>query len=368
MAFGALKGIAISTTASVLLILAACDGGSGAPVSTPLSRDAPLSKAKAVQTSYDADAKQVEAIIKWASSTWSFISGARTAVDFLTGLDGQSKVSIEEIRPTVVGALRDESLRQLQLDIDGFMRQFHQMQVLALDRVMSGESKETLMTSTWGTTHLRDLLTALIEDGTKLFDRIDPVLREPVGIDSDRRTVEAIPAYTVFVPAWISAMKLAAEIDPNLLKRGYDQIISETLVQSQQTLFNAAGSYLIDAYDPVGDPARFYSPVGADTDGWMMNRSLYRYYYIDPYGNCASSSKLPRNTTGCFSGPHDPFVRYQEIPVVSLALDSLEKNINSQHSMVVAENVYIWDLFSSPVKPGHNVAEHVFADIIRVRQ
>ncbi len=302
--------------------------------------------------------KRIQAIIEWCSGAWSFISGVRSGVAFLTGLDGQSRLTIADIRQTVTEALRQESLTRLQEDINGFLDRYDQTQILARNQVIAGQSLETLMSSPWGKTHLYDRLRSLVDDGSDILQRLEPILRAPANPENDRRVVAIMPAYTVMLPSLISAMKLAAEIDPTLLKRGYDEVISKKLVMAEQSLFMAAGAYVLYAYEPARGPVFFYSPVGTDRDGWMLERPLYRYHYVDPF------------LGGRFAGPHAPFYQYQAIPIVQLALDSLDKIMNVQPSMVTAKNVFIWDLFNtaSSTRSKLGIAPFVFGYIVQVRQ
>jgi hypothetical protein len=143
-------------------------------------------------------------------------------------------------------------------------------------------------------------------------------------------------------------------IDP-ALKRSYDELISQKLVTAEQSLFMAAGAFVLYAYEPRQSAHRFYSPVGADRS-WMQARPLYRYLYVDPF------------VGGRFAGPLEPFFRYQEVPVVKLALDSLDKINTTQPSLVWAEEAYIWDLFSEPSARTARRAPLVFAEIARIRQ
>jgi hypothetical protein len=367
MTYRPFRGITLAATLA-MVVVAACDGGSSASGTKAVSRAVPVAKAdqapesisvdaQPLLDSYAEDARRVAAIVEWTGSTWSYIAGVRTAFGFLTGLDEQEHISIGDIRQVVHDALKEEALTELRGKIDGYMDRYHTMQVLSRDQVMSGQSMDTLLTSNWGTTHLHDNLTDLINDGTDLLVELDRFVQAQGGQPlDDRLLVSAMPAYTVLVPALISSMKLATEIDPLRLKRGYDELVSEKIAKMQQRLFDAVGAYLIYAYDPAHGPVNFYSPVGADTDGWMLSRPLYRYHYVDPYIGKS------------FSSPHAPFFQYQSIPIVSLALDSLEKAVKAQHGMVVARDVYVWDLRTSPVKPGNNIAGFVFGDIVRVRQ
>jgi hypothetical protein len=307
-------------------------------------------KAQVVNNPYAEDAKRVAAIIQWATGTWGYVNGARTAVGFLTGMDGQAQLTIADIHETVVEALQDQSLRRVKEDVAGFMDRYHQMQVLARDQVMSGQSMDSLLSSPWGATHLRDRLTALVDDGTDLLSRLDPILRAPSSIANDRRLVDAIPAYVMLMPAVVSAMKIAAEIDPARLKRGYDQLVSEKLIGAQQTLFGAAGAYQIYGFEPATGLTFLRWAVGGN-DGWLQERPLYRHYYIDPYSD-------PDNP---FHGPRPRFAVYQRLPVAQLALDCLEKAVIAQHAMIVARNVPVLDLFRPATAP------LVFGYIIQVR-
>jgi hypothetical protein len=307
-------------------------------------------RAQGVSNPYSEDAKRVEAIIKWASGTWGYVQGARTAVGFLTGMDGQAQLTLQDIHETVVEALQDQSLKRLKEDVAGFMDRYHQMQVLARDQVMSGQDMNTLLTSTWGTTHLRDRLTALIDDGTDLLSRIDPILRDPVSTQDEQRAIDVMPAYVMLMPAVVSAMKVAAEIDPARLKRGYDQLVSEKLIGAQQMLFGLVGAYQIYAFEPAKGPTFFHSPVGAANTSWMRERPLYRHYH--PLGEV--------------TGPANRFIVYQQLPVIQLALDCLEKAVKAQHAMIVARNVPMLDLFNIPegLPP---TAALVYGYIIQVR-
>ncbi|MES2353426.1 MAG: hypothetical protein V4568_03310 [Pseudomonadota bacterium] len=305
---------------------------------------------------YAEDAERVAALLQWTGGAWSFITGFRTGVGFLTGLDGQSQITLADIRQIVGEALREQELTELKKEVNGYIDNFHQTQVLARDLVMSGQSMDTLMTSSWAQTYLRGRLTDLVSTGTELVNKLEPIMRLPVSVENDRLVVDALPAYTVLVPALISAMKLAGEIDPQL-KRGHDEFISEKIVKAQQTLFMAAGAYVLYAYEPARGQIFFYSPVGEDRS-WMLSRPLYRYYYFDPF------------VTTAFAGPYEPFFRYQALPVVQLALDSLEKTVNAQPAMVSATNVYIWDLYGSPsFRPKNpSLAPVAFGHITQVRQ
>jgi hypothetical protein len=289
----------------------------------------------------------VKAIINWISGAWDFVSGLRTAVGFLTGLDGGTQVSLADIQETVLKALEQHATEERIRRVGGFMDRFHQVQVTARDLIMAGQSVDTVMASDF----LRERLVALIDDGTDLFRELDPTLRAPATSENDELAIAVMPAYTMLVPALVSAMKLVGGIIP-LLKRSQDELISEKLITAQQTLFIATGVYVLYAYEPGQSPIFFYAPVGEDREGWMSQRPLYRYHYIDPFIGQR------------FSGPREFFFRYQAIPIVQLVLESLERIVNTQPSMVWAERVDIVDIVSGD----RRTAQFVFGQIIRVRQ
>lgn len=298
--------------------------------------------------SFEKDVAAAEAILNWASGTYRFISGARTAIEFLTGLDGGPRLT-EDIKQTVLGALREHETGLRKAAVQGFLDNFIQVQK-DVDLILGrGKTMDTALD------FVRESLVALIQDGTKLFNQLEPILRAPATLENDADVVGNMWAYTVVVPTLVSAMKLVGEIIPSL-KRSRDESISEKLIAAQQTLFMAAGAYILYAYEPGQQKSFFYSPVGEQLRGWMVERPLYRYYYVDPF------------VGGRFVGPLEPFSRYQENPVVKLALGSLDRIVNAQPSMVWTERVQIPDVFSSADDPKAKRADFVFGQIIRVRQ
>jgi hypothetical protein len=304
-------------------------------------------KAQAQRNPYAEDLERVKAIINWTSGAWDFVSGLRTAVGFLTGLDGGSQFSLADIRETVVKALEQHETENRIRRVGGFMDNFHQIQNNVRDLVMAGQDPDAVMASTF----VQGRLGALIDEGTLLFREIDPTLRAQATSHNDELAIAVMPAYTVLVPALVSAMRLVSERLP-LLKRSQDELISEKLITAQQTLFLAAGAYVLYAYEPGQSPIFFYAPVGEERDSWMLQRPLYRYHYIDPFIGQR------------FSGPREFFFRYQAIPIVQLALHSLERIVNTQPSMVWAERVNIVDIVSG----GLRTVQFVFGQIIQVRQ
>lgn len=309
-------------------------------------------KAHAQQpNSFEKDLAAAEAILNWASGAYRFISGARTAIEFLTGLDGGPRLT-EDIKQTVLGALREHETGLRKAAVQGLLDNFIQVQK-DVDQVLGqGQTMDTALD------FVRESLVALIQDGTKLFNQLEPILRAPATLENDADVVGNMWAYTVVVPTLVSAMKLVGEIIPSL-KRSRDESISEKLIAAQQTLFMAAGAYILYVYEPGQSPIFFYSTVGEQRGGWMVERPLYRYHYVDPFVGGGG---------GGFVGPLEPFFRYQENPVVKLALGSLERIVNVQPSMVWAERVNIPDIFSSPDDPKAKRADFVFGQIIRVRQ
>jgi hypothetical protein len=317
-------------------------------------------KVHAQTNRYAEDAARLAAIAKWVSGTWKYIGGLRTAIGFLTGFDGQAQLTLADIRETVVSAIKEVNAETLAKEVDGFADNFHQVQVLtrsvASDAMRAGQSMDSIMVSDFGKIYLAARFSELINSGTYLFKQLDPILRAGSidengrsNSENDRLVIAVTPAYTVLVPLLVSAMKLVGEIDP-ALKSGHDELISEKLASAQQTLFMAAGAYTLYAYEPGPNPPNyFYSPVAEDSR-WMWKWPLYAYHYRDPY------------IGGRFYGPAEPFHRYQTIPIVKLALDSLQEIMNVQPSMVWAENAVIWDLYTEKFAP------FVFGWIIRLRQ
>jgi hypothetical protein len=310
-------------------------------------------KVQAQTTSYDEHAKQVENVIKWASGAWSFVGGLRTVVGFLTGSDSQPQLQLADIQKTVVAALDERHDKDLIEAVNGLVRLFHAIEVEA-DSV-----RDSIMAGSFATPYLASNFSTLITDGEKLFTRLDEIMRLPSTPENNQRVYRVTPAYTVLVPVLVSTRRMLGEIDASL-KSAEETLIREMLVQATQTISTAAGAYLLYAYEPGPTPPfYFYSPVAEDRR-WMWKWPLYAYHYRDGYsvGNCT-------NPLGCgpiFVGPAQPFSHYQTIPVVKLALTSLEKILSVQPSMVWAENAVIWDLYTQKFAP------FVFGWIIRVRQ
>lgn len=307
-------------------------------------------KAQSQTTSYDEDAKRLAALAEWVSGAWSFIGGVRTAVQFLTGTADQRQLTLEDIKGTIDDALVERDDMKLVEGVKAFAANFHD---LSLDAKVLGSN--AMLTG-----HLTGQLTNLRMKGVDLFTTIDDILRLPStseddqkqGPKNDRRVIAVMPAYTVLVPLLVSTRKLLGEVEPSL-KSAQDQQNSETLAKAQQTLFMAAGAFVLYAYEPEYAPGRippnfFYSPVAED-GRWMFKWPLYAYHYRDPY------------IGGRIYGPAEPFRVYQNIPIVELALDSLESIVKVQPSLVWAKNAVIWDLDTE------KFAKFVFGWIIRVR-
>jgi hypothetical protein len=306
-------------------------------------------KAQAQTTPYDKDWERLKNVIKWVNGAWSFVGGLRSVVGFLTGSDGQPQLTIQDIQETITNALDKKEDDDLIKDVTAFANNFHNIEVEA------NSVRASIMASSFVTSYLAGSFKALNMTGQSLFDKLNPILRAPSIRENDQRVYRVMPAYTVLVPTMVSTRKLLGEIEP-LLKSAQDRLISETLAAATQTLFMAAGAYVLYAHDPRRvPPVFFYSPVGTD-DAWMFHRPLYAYNHTY-HGQLITVPALR-------------FYQYQAIPIVKLALDSLESIVSVQPSMVWTERAYIWDLFTDPnmsqSKPAF--APSALGWITRVRQ
>jgi hypothetical protein len=361
---------AVSRTGLCLLavVLLAC-------VATP--------KANAQTNRYAEDAARLEAVAEWVSGAWSFFDGARTAVEFLTGFDGQTQLSLADIRETVISALKEVNAQELASDTTGLVDVFHEVEVqtraVASDAMKAGRDMDSIMASSFATSFLATRLADLSTRGTILFNKLEPILRAPTTLDDRTRlenevlAIAVMPAYTALVPLLVSTMKLIGEIEPSL-KSAQNQLINEKLAAAQQTLFMAAGAYSLwvpsekCGFEIIRNgwffelkwtcrPSHFYAPVGKDV-GFLHSRPFYAHYTFDRGTNPACHIY---DLSRCyqFVSPDIPFYQYQTIPIVKLALDSLESIGDVACSMVSADDVLVWDPGVDTSSLIYNYGSHV---------
>ena len=301
-------------------------------------------KVKAQSTSVEDDAKRLVEIGEWVSHAWGYIQGTETAIEFLTGVGQKKELTLEDIKGTIDDALIDQDDRHLVDDVRAYAKNLHDF---ARD-VNVGMSTQELF-DMLRLTFFKQLIEERSE-GTKLFTALNSILHLPSNVRNDQRVIAVMPAYIVFVPLFVSTTRLINEVEPGL-RLSQDMKISETLAEAQQALFTAAGSYTLYAYEPGagGNPNFLYSQVAIETSGWMTKWPLYAFYFLDPF--------LDKQ----FSGPLEPFQIYQTIPIVKLALDSLESIVKAQPSIVWARDALIFNLFSDKRAP------FVFGWIVQVR-
>ena len=291
-------------------------------------------RAEASTSSFDSDAQTIKEIIDWSTSAWDYLGKVRTAVEFITGKQPPTGLTIQQIENTIEYVIDRENDRMSIAKVESLAARFHAMVIQIKAVLPPGQSVDSLIGSDFVKTYLADTLAGIHADGTDLLADLGSVLRSPSTRVTDQRVARLMAAYVTLVPLWASSMKLLGEVSPEV-KPAQDELISEELVQVQQTLFMAAGAYLLRAYECGNSSISFYSPVGGEIYGWMLSRPLFAYYN-------------PINAHGGGSGfvpPPQFFWQYESENAAKLALNSLESVGSASHSMVWAANAPHWDLF-----------------------
>jgi Bacterial tandem repeat domain 1 len=214
--------------------------------------------ARAQPNRYAEDWALLQDLLKWASGTWDFVNGAKTAITFLTGInDSRRPPTIEQIRGTITGALLEVRANELAERVAALVQILHEVETEATGRalraMMNGQSPESIMATDFGTSYLPARMAHLQNESVFVFTSIQSILDTPansrsVGYEQERRVVAVLPAFMVLVPLRASCMKMIGEISP-WLKDAEARLIAEMLQSAGASLFRAVGTYSISFSD-----------------------------------------------------------------------------------------------------------------------
>jgi hypothetical protein len=286
------------------------------------------------------DLKTLGEIISWAKGGFDYITGGIKVIKFLIGYNPPAALTIKAIQDTLVIELHKQHDHDLVVNakaLSDIFRQLSDQVKIQRARVKDDEDLAGAEFARIYSTIFNANLQAHFEvESAEALAALGDVLSLPSTNENGQRVAAVLPAYVTVVVLRVSSLKMLSEIDDGV-KPANDQRISEILLDAQQTLFHAAGAFVLRAYE-CGKPASFfYSPVGTDSR-WMEQRPLYWYYYLLNQGRY-------------FSRPYLNFAEYELLPVAKVALKALENITNDTHALVQAENVYIFGLYTDPNFP-----------------
>jgi hypothetical protein len=307
-----------------------------------LSADIP--KAKAQTSSSDEDATRIKEIVGWLSSAFDYAGKLKAGLDFITGVQPPQEVTLQQIEEAIEGKAFEESDRASIAHVKSLAGQLGGVQT-AIKNTCKDKCKsiDDIAGSPFAQDVIANSLSGITSGSRDELENLGSLLESPRDPDRvtdrllDQRAARVMAAYSTVVGVWTSSMKLIGDLAPEL-KSTQDELISEELVQVQQTLFVATGAYLLHAYECNKTPVFFYSPVGGSVL-WLSSHRVYKYYN---YGPPARERGFP---------PPEFFWQYENEEAANVALTTLESVGKNTHAPVWADNVPVWDLQENIVRP-----------------
>jgi hypothetical protein len=296
----------------------------------------------------------------WVANVFEFIGPGKELLSFLFGVKfTPDPLTGETVRGIVLNVLRDEKLATAKGHANAFFDNFETArnfaEILATTAKDRGQSLNQYLETANGE---RELLLMRLHDaitsGRLVFEELQYFLRTPskaASSEESRRAAEATPTY-ILVGAGVAAIhKLLATAVPSSSPVEQDAI-DRLLRENVQSLFMAAGAFDMYAWPRNEAPSAsnvFYSPDGT----WnYQSRPLYDFIY--PASTCGGNfSGTPCN----FVGPPVGYCTYQQNPLVNLALETLQKSLdtlradNPEDGIVQVSRAYRYSPHTDPNLP-----------------